>query len=104
LRAETLKAAFSRPEIDEFNPMSDAQAHRRWHMPLDEYIDVHLIRRGVVPTLLQLPRVTARSAYQTHVRPRIPEAAKEVYRRVRRRGARPSVPVGNGRTIRQDKE
>ena len=48
LRGETIKDAFSRPEIIEFNPMSDAEAHRMWQMPREEYVDVHLVRQGAL--------------------------------------------------------
>jgi hypothetical protein len=88
LRDETIKDAFSRAELVEFNPMSDAHAHRRWHMPLDNYTDVHLIRQGLIPVCFQLPRIAARAAYQSYVRPRIPVAMKKAYQSFRRRGDR----------------
>jgi CelD/BcsL family acetyltransferase involved in cellulose biosynthesis len=90
LRAETIKDAFSRPELVEFNPMSDAQAHRLWRMPLDDYIDVHLIRRGVLPAVFQFSRVAARAAYQSYVRPRIPVLVKKAYSQFRLRRAQKS--------------
>jgi hypothetical protein len=86
LNDETFKDAFNRPEINELNPMSKAQAHAFWHMSDDEYIDVHLVRRAVVPMLFQLPGVLLRTAYWTYVRPRVPEVVIQLYRRFRRRG------------------
>jgi CelD/BcsL family acetyltransferase involved in cellulose biosynthesis len=87
LRAETIKDAFSRPELVEFNPMSEAQAHRLWRMPVDEYVDVHLVRRGALPAIFQLSSVAMRAAYQSHVRPRIPVSVKKAYSRFRLRNA-----------------
>ena len=75
----TFREGFSRPEIDEINSMSDFDAHGIWHVPRDEYIDVHLVRRNLLPLLLQLPR----SVYQDHVQHRIPTMVKEAYRKLR---------------------
>ncbi|MFC4175423.1 GNAT family N-acetyltransferase [Microvirga sp. GCM10011540] len=86
--AEALKDAFSRPEIDEINHMSFAEAHRYWHMPQDAYTNVHLVRANALPVLFQLSRVVSRSIYRDYVRPNIPEALKEAHRRFRRRGDR----------------
>jgi hypothetical protein len=90
LRDETIKNAFQRAELMEFNPMSDAQAHRLWHMPLDPYIDVHLIRQGLVPATFEFPRVAARAAYQKFVRPRIPTVVKKLYKKLQLRRAKMS--------------
>ncbi|WP_246690587.1 GNAT family N-acetyltransferase [Microvirga aerophila] len=78
----TLREAFSRSDLDEVNPMSDFDAHRLWHMSSDEYIDIHLVRRSAFPVLLQLPR----TLYHEYVRPRIPEAVKVVYRKLKHPG------------------
>jgi len=92
LMEEVIREAFSRPELTELNPMSDAVQHRLFHMPRDEYVDFHLVRRTTLALLFELPRSTARSMYQDHVRPRIPLAVKHVYRgfhgKVTRRKAR----------------
>ncbi len=86
LNEATFKDAFARPEIHELNPMSKAQAHAFWHMSDEECIDVHLVRRAAVPMLFQVPSVLLRAAYLIHIRPRVPEAGIQVYRRFRRRG------------------
>lgn len=86
LTAELLRDAFARPEIEEVNPMSSTEAHRFWHMPQDEYTTMHLVREGTIPVTFQLTRVKLRSIYRKHVRPRIPEAAKEIQRRFSRWG------------------
>ena len=88
LIGEIVKEAFSRPELDEINPMSKSPPDRFWRMSEDEYTDVHLVRQGILPMLLQLSRVMLRSTYQDHIRPRIPSAVKEAYRNFRRRGGR----------------
>jgi CelD/BcsL family acetyltransferase involved in cellulose biosynthesis len=80
LMEEVIKEAFSRPELVEINPMSDASQHRLFHMSRDEYIDLHLVRRTTLSVLFQLPYVATRSLYQDHVRPRIPPTVKKVYR------------------------
>jgi CelD/BcsL family acetyltransferase involved in cellulose biosynthesis len=85
---ETFRDAFFRPELDEVNHISDANAHRLWHMPRDEYVDVHLVRRAALPILCLLPRILMRSAYQNLIRPHIPAVTKEIYRKFERRGDR----------------
>jgi hypothetical protein len=85
---EIIRDAFSRPEIDEINPMSKSDADRFWRMSEDEYVDVHLVRRNVLALLFQLPRITARSVYQEYVRPQIPAILKQSFRRFKRRGDR----------------
>jgi hypothetical protein len=86
--AEAIKDAFSRPEIEEINHMSNAEAHRYWHMPQDEYTTVHLVRAGAIAMAFQLSRVMLRSVYRDYVRPRIPAAVKEAHRQFKRRGDR----------------
>jgi hypothetical protein len=88
LIGEIVKDAFSRPDLDEINPMSKSAPDRFWRMSEDGYTDVHLIRQGILPMLLQLPHVALRSAYQDHIRPRIPTVLKETHRKFRRRGDR----------------
>lgn len=86
LTGELYKDAFARPEIEEVNPMSSAEAHRFWHMPQDEYMTIHLVRDTAVPVAFQLSRVKLRSFYRDHVRPRIPSVVREAQRQLRRRG------------------
>jgi hypothetical protein len=88
LMGEMVKDAFSRPELDEINHMSNSDWHSLWHMPKDEYVDVHLVRRSAPAAVFQLPRIALRLSYQHYVRPRIPAAVKEVHRQFRRRGDR----------------
>jgi hypothetical protein len=88
LTEATFRDAFARPELREVNPMSKAQAHAYWHMPEEEYVDVHLVRRAAMPMLFHLPRIWLRKAYWTYIRPRVPAAARELYRRFKRRGGR----------------
>jgi CelD/BcsL family acetyltransferase involved in cellulose biosynthesis len=88
LIGEIIRDSFSRTEIDEINPMSSLDAGRFWRMSEDEYVDVHLVRRGVPGQLFQLPRVAMRSVYQDYVRPRIPATLKQAFRRFKRRGDR----------------
>lgn len=85
LNEATFKDSFARPDVHELNPMSKAQAHSFWHMPDEEYVDIHLVRRAAVPMLFQLPCILLRAAYWNHVRPRVPEAVKQAYRMFRRR-------------------
>lgn len=86
LNDATFKDAFARRDVQELNPMSKAQAHAFWHMSDDEYVDLHVVRRSVVPMLVQWPWILLRAAYWTQVRPWVPEAVKQVYRSFRRRG------------------
>ncbi|WP_210485787.1 GNAT family N-acetyltransferase [Microvirga antarctica] len=88
LTGEVLRDAFARGEIDEVNPMSDGEAHRTWHMQPEGYLNAHLVRRGPVAAVLQLPRIEAWSFYQNVVRPRIPPGLKAAYQKFRRRGER----------------
>ncbi|EIM28965.1 hypothetical protein MicloDRAFT_00026130 [Microvirga lotononidis] len=88
LTEATIRDGFARPELDEINPMSKAQAHSYWHMPEEEYIDLHLVRRSAMPMLIHLPGIWLRKAYWTHIRSRVPESVRELYRRYRRRGGR----------------
>jgi hypothetical protein len=88
LTEEVFKDAFSRSEIDEINHMSLSISDQYWRMSQDRYVDVHLVRRSIVPMLFQLPRIAMRSVYQDYVRPCIPEGVKEARRRFKRRGGR----------------
>ena len=94
----TFREGFSSPEIDEINPMSDSDAQRIWHMPHDEYVDVHLVRRSVLPILLQLPH----SVYQDYVRPRIPSVVKKAYRKIRREGDHKPRRAAEAARLRQE--
>jgi CelD/BcsL family acetyltransferase involved in cellulose biosynthesis len=88
LTAEVFKDAFSRLEIGEINHMSLSGPDKYWRMSQDEYVDVHLVHRSVVPVLFQLPRVAMRSVYQDYVQPHIPAFVKEAHRKFKRRGDR----------------
>jgi hypothetical protein len=85
LIGEIVKEAFSRPELDEINPMSKSAPDRFWRMSEDEYTDVHLIRQSILPVLLQPSRVVLRPVYEDYIRPRIPPAVKEARRNFRDR-------------------
>ena len=86
LTEAVFKDAFERPEIDEINHMSFSSSDHHWRMSQDEYVDAHLVRRDALPILLQLPGVAVRSAYQNHVRPRIPAVVKDACLKFKRRG------------------
>jgi hypothetical protein len=88
LTAEVIKHAFFTRKLDEINHLSKADWHGLWRMSQDEYVDVHLIPRSVVPMLFRLPCIAMRSIYQGYVQPRIPAAVKEAYRTFKRRGDR----------------
>jgi len=94
----TFREGFSRPEIDDVNPMSASDAQRIWHMPRDEYVDVHLVRRSVLPVLLQLPH----SVYQDYVRPSIPSVVKKAYRKFRREGDHKPRRAAEAARLRQE--
>jgi hypothetical protein len=83
-----LRDGFARPDLRELNPMSKAQAHAYWHMPEEEYVDLHLVRRAAVPMLVHLPRIWLRKMYWTQIRPQVPEIVRKLYRKFRRRGGR----------------
>jgi hypothetical protein len=83
-----LRDGFARPDLRELNPMSKAQAHAYWHMPEEEYVDLHLVRRAAVPMLVHLPRTWLRKMYWTQIRPQVPEIVRKLYRKFRRRGGR----------------
>jgi CelD/BcsL family acetyltransferase involved in cellulose biosynthesis len=84
----TFREAFARDDIAEVNPVSSASAHEVWHMPKDEYVNVHLVRRRTIPLLTQYPRVRMQSLYQDRLRPRIPAFVRQAYREFKRRGDR----------------
>ena len=85
LMGEVIRDAFSRAEIAELNPMSVSESHRLLHMPQEEYVDVHLVRRSARAILCQLPRVLKQSAYQNWVRPRISPAMRKAWHKFKRR-------------------
>jgi len=89
LTAETLREAFSRPEIVAVNTVSESDAYGFWHMPRDSYVDIHLVRLAGPPLLAYLPEVATRSAYHAYVRPWIPAALRASWRRFMRKGERP---------------
>jgi hypothetical protein len=97
LREEIYRDVFSRPEIEEVNQMSFSEADRLWHMPQDEYINLHLIRRSAVAMLVRMPRLLVRSAYRSYVRPRIPAMVWEAKRRFQRRGNRRRPHIDSSR-------
>jgi len=98
LNEATFKDAFARPDVQELNPMSKAQAHSYWHMPDEEYVDIHLVRRAPVPMLFQLPGILLRAVYWKHIRPRVPKAVIQVNRMFRRRnGFKPRRAAEAGR-------
>jgi CelD/BcsL family acetyltransferase involved in cellulose biosynthesis len=80
LTGEVIKDLFSRPDISELNYLSDADWQRAWRMDQDSYVDVHLVRKDMLPVLLHLPRVLAGKVYQDHVRPRIPASLRTGWR------------------------
>jgi len=88
LMEEVIREAHHRHELIEINPMSDAPQHRLFRMPRDEYVDVHLVRRSILPMLFQLPPITVQSAYHTHIQPHIPAIVKEAHRKLKRRRER----------------
>ena len=102
LTEAVLRDAFARSDIDEVNPMSDGEAHRTWHMQQEEYMNAHLIRRGPVAAVLQLPRVEAWAFYQNVVRPRIPPELKAAYQKFRRRGGRKPRRAAERQSITND--
>ncbi|WP_404289337.1 GNAT family N-acetyltransferase [Microvirga sp. RSM25] len=102
LTAEVIKHAFSSPELDEINHLSEAGWHGLWRMSQDKYVDVYLIRRSIVSLLFQLPRIAMRSAYQDFVRPRIPAVVREAYRKFKRRGGRKPRRAADSRSAHSD--
>jgi CelD/BcsL family acetyltransferase involved in cellulose biosynthesis len=88
LTEAAFRDGFAQRELHELNPMSKAQAHAYWHLPEEKYVDVHLVRRAAVAMLFHLPRVWLRKAYWTHIRPRVPEAARKLHLQFKRHGGR----------------
>jgi len=86
LLGEVIKEAFARSELAEVNPMSDSNQHRLFRMSSDEYTDVHLVRRGVLPILFQLSGIVLRALYRDHVKPRLSARMKEALRKLKDRG------------------
>jgi CelD/BcsL family acetyltransferase involved in cellulose biosynthesis len=64
LTAEVFRDAFSDLEIVEVSPMSDAHQSRLWHMPMREYINLHLVRWSILGILIHLPRLATMLACQ----------------------------------------
>jgi hypothetical protein len=92
---EVIKETFSRSDVREINPMSVGPQHRLFRMNQDEYIDIHLVRQGMLPYIFHLPNIVARTAYQDHIRPHIPAFVKEAHRKYRRRGDRKPRRAGD---------
>jgi hypothetical protein len=92
LMEEVIRDAFARPEIAELNPMSDSEQHRLLHLPREDYVDWHLVRRNALALAFQLPRALKEEAYQDWVRPRIPQAMRDAWRRFKRRRGRAAPP------------
>jgi hypothetical protein len=101
LCGEVIRDAFSRRDIEEINHLSNADWEGYWRMSYDEYTDVHLVRRRVLPILFQLPRITLMFAYQNFARPWIPAALKKAYRTFRRRGDRKPLRSADSRSARR---
>ncbi len=102
LTEEILRNVFSRPEIEEINHMSYSDSDRLWHMPQDKYATLHLVRRSAAAMMVRLPRLVVRSAYEAHVRPRIPAFVREAQRQFQRRGGRrpPRINTSSDATCR----
>jgi hypothetical protein len=102
LTAEVIKYAFSSPELDEINHLSEANWHGLWRMPQDKYVDVYIIRRSAASLLFQLPRIAIRSVYQGFVRPRVPAFVRNARRRFKRRGDRKPRRAADSRSAHSD--
>jgi CelD/BcsL family acetyltransferase involved in cellulose biosynthesis len=103
LTGEVLRDAFARADIVEVNHLSDADWEGYWRMSYDEYVDMQLVRQGVISGLFELPQAAARYAYQNFVRPRIPVRLKQAYRAYRRRGDRKPLRSAESRSVRSEK-
>jgi len=103
LTGEVLRDAFARADIVEVNHLSNADWEGYWRMSYDEYVDMQLVRRGIVPGLFELPHAVGRYAYQTYVRPRIPVRLKQAYRAYRRRGDRKPLRSAESRSVRSER-
>ena len=99
LTEEVIKDAFSRDELVEINPMSPADQCRLWHMEREDYSDVHLVRRSLLPLLVHLPYLAARAAYHDYVRSRIPVTVKRAIRQFKRREYRKLLQPVFGRML-----
>jgi CelD/BcsL family acetyltransferase involved in cellulose biosynthesis len=102
LTGEVIKDAFARPEIAEINHLSNADWEGYWRMSYDEYVDIQLVRQGVIPLLLQGPHAAAQYAYQNYARPWIPARLKQAYRAYRRRGDRKPRRSAESRSVRSE--
>jgi CelD/BcsL family acetyltransferase involved in cellulose biosynthesis len=92
---EVIRYAFSHQELIELNPMSHLDWGSHWRMSCDKYVDLHLVRMGIVPVTMHLPGVVIRSAYHNYVLPRIPTVMKTQYRALKRHKERSCSQSGN---------
>ncbi|MCB5173883.1 GNAT family N-acetyltransferase [Microvirga lenta] len=104
LTGEVLRDVFSRQDVAEVNHLSNADWEGFWRMSHDEYVDVHLVRKSAMSTLFQMPRAAVHFAYQSYVRPRIPQRIKRIYRAFKRRGDRKPLRSATSRSVRQDEK
>lgn len=104
LTGEVIKDAFARPDIVEVNHLSNADWEGYWRMSYDEYIDIQLVRRSLIPGALQLPRAAMQYAYQNYARPWIPARLKQAYRAYRRRGDRKPLRSAASRSVRSEEK
>lgn len=102
LTGEVIKDAFARPDIVEINHLSNADWEGYWRMSYDEYVDIQVIPRSVLPILFQLPRAAAHYTYQHYARPWIPAPVKRAYRTYRRRGDRKPIRSAESRSVRSE--
>lgn len=103
LTGNVIKDAFARSEISEINHLSNADWEGYWRMSYDDYVNVQLVRRDVLPILLQLPRAAVHYVYQRYARPWIPSQLKQAYRAYRRRGDRKPLRSADSRTVRKER-
>jgi hypothetical protein len=94
-----IEDAFSRQELVELNPMSSFAWSCHWRMSRDKYANLYLIRRDALPIVIQLPCIVVRSLYQNGVRPRVPLAVIDAYRKFRRRGGRKPCRAADIRSV-----
>jgi CelD/BcsL family acetyltransferase involved in cellulose biosynthesis len=100
LTGEVFKDAFARSDIEEINHLSNADPEGSWRLSYDEYLNVHLVRKQLLPALFQLPIKVSSFAYQNYARPRIPAVLKKAYRSFRRRGDRRPLRSADSRSAR----
>jgi hypothetical protein len=100
LTGEVFKDAFARSDIEEINHLSNADLEGSWRLSYDEYLNVHLVRKQLLPAIFQLPIKVCSFAYQKYARPRIPAVLKKAYRSFRRRGNRRPLRSADSRSAR----